>query len=153
MISGNINNKKEDELKNKNEGIEWLTLEEAYKRNQKKPKKIFVDVFTDWCGWCKKMDKSTFTDPDVKEYVKKNYYAVKLNAESDKEMLIAGEKMTESMVARAFRVSSYPTIVLIQEDFKTILPVPGYREPKEFLTVLKQFKEAVADQKEDTTKK
>ena len=120
--------------------INWLSLEEAYALNQKEPRKIFVDVYTDWCGWCKKMDKETFADPEVAEYVNEHYYAVKLNAESSREFEMAGEKMTERAVARQLGVSSFPTIVLIHEDFQKFQPVPGYRPAGEFKEILTQFK-------------
>lgn len=122
-------------------GIEWLSLEEAYARNQQEPRKIFVDVYTDWCGWCKKMDKATFADEKVAAYANENYYAVKLNAESDREFLMAGEKMTERGVARQLGVRSYPTIILIHEDFQKFQPAPGYRPADDFLEILKKFKE------------
>ena len=61
--------------------IKWMTFEEALKLNKKKPKMIFVDIYTDWCGWCKKMDAETFANPEVVAYMNKKYYAVKLNAE------------------------------------------------------------------------
>lgn len=122
-------------------GIEWLRLEEAYALNQQEPRKIFVDVYTDWCGWCKKMDKATFADEKVAAYVNENYYAVKLNAESDREFQMAGEKMTERQVAAQLGVRSYPTIVLIHEDFQRFQPAPGYRPANDFLEILKKFKE------------
>jgi thioredoxin-related protein len=122
------------------EGIEWLKLEEAYARNQQEPRKIFVDVYTDWCGWCKKMDKVTFSDEKVAAYVNENYYAVKLNAESDREFEMAGETMSERAVARQLGVRSYPTIVFIHEDFQKFQPVPGYRAAEDFLEVLTKFR-------------
>lgn len=127
--------------------IKWLTLEEAYALNQKEPRKIFVDVYTDWCGWCKKMDKETFANAEVAEYANENFYAVKLNAESDREFVMAGEKMTERAVARQMGIKSFPTIVLIHEDFQKIQPVPGYRGAKEFKDILEQFKAIDINQK------
>ncbi len=62
--------------------IQWMKFEEAIAANTKQPKMILVDVYTDWCGWCKKMDKETFTNPKVIAHLKQNFYAVKLNAEN-----------------------------------------------------------------------
>ncbi|MGB3078914.1 MAG: DUF255 domain-containing protein, partial [Saprospiraceae bacterium] len=45
--------------------INWLTWEEAQAKNQQHPKKFIVDVYTQWCGWCKKMDKATFEEPKI----------------------------------------------------------------------------------------
>src|SRR5574337_722786 len=66
---------------NPKEEIKWYSFQEAYNLNKTNPKKIFIDVYTDWCGWCKKMDASTFKDPNVIKIMNKYYYAVKLNAE------------------------------------------------------------------------
>src|SRR3954463_14417926 len=62
--------------------IHWMTFKEALAKNEKAPKKIFIDVYTDWCGWCKKMDASTFTNDSIIQYMNKNFYAVKLDAET-----------------------------------------------------------------------
>ncbi|MBP9152977.1 MAG: DUF255 domain-containing protein, partial [Flavobacteriales bacterium] len=63
------------------EEIKWVSLEEADALRRTEPRKILIDVYTDWCGWCKKMDASTFKDPKVVAYINANYYAVKLDAE------------------------------------------------------------------------
>ena len=126
--------------RDKEQKIEWLTIEEAYKKNDRKPRKIFVDVYTDWCGWCKAMERNTFNNPEVIEYVNKNYYAVRLNAEGKKQVSLGDLTTTEQGVASAFNVNSYPTIVYLEKDFKTFTPQPGYREPQQFLGDLKQFK-------------
>lgn len=120
--------------------INWLTLEEAYALNLNEPRKIFVDVYTDWCGWCKRMDKETFANADIAAYVNENYYAVKLDAESDRSFELEGQKMTERQVAQQFGVKSFPTIVLIHEDFQKFQPVPGYRPAKDFKEMLENFK-------------
>lgn len=121
--------------------INWLTIEEVEKLTKEKPRKIFVDVYTDWCGWCKRMDATTFADAAVIDYVNENYYAVKLNAESGDNISLKGINTTGAELARSFRVSSYPTIVFIDETFHNVTPVPGYRKAKEFHDILKQFNE------------
>ena len=70
--------------------INWVSIEEAEKMNKEKPKKIMVDVYTDWCGWCKKMDKDTFSNPVIAEIINEHYYAVKLNAEGKDEIIFNG---------------------------------------------------------------
>ncbi|MCG8322369.1 MAG: thioredoxin fold domain-containing protein [Cytophagales bacterium] len=119
--------------------INWVNIEEAQKLGKDAPRKVFVDVYTDWCGWCKKMDRSTFADESVVNYVNENYYAVKLNAESSKKIIFNGKEMTEAYLARSMRVSGYPTIVFIDEKFTSIQPVPGYRTAAQFKKILKEF--------------
>jgi thioredoxin-related protein len=113
---------------NKDE-IKWMSYDEALKHSRKKPKKIFVDVYTDWCGWCKKMDKTTLKDPRIIAYMNKHYYAVKLNAESDKAVSFQGKAMTEKELAgKVFKITGYPSTVYLESDEKIIQPVPGYMD-------------------------
>ena len=65
------------------QAIEWMTFGEAIEAQRKNPKKIIIDVYTDWCGPCKLMDKKTFQNPDVAAYISKHFYAVKFNAEGE----------------------------------------------------------------------
>jgi thioredoxin-related protein len=124
--------------------IEWLTLEEAFASNQKEPRKILIDVYTGWCGWCKVMDKKTFTNPAVIQYVNKTYYAVKLNAESKEPITIgdtkyefdASNRSHEAAVALLQGKMSYPTIVYLDESFNMIQPISGYMEAPEFHQVI-----------------
>ncbi|MFT6716831.1 MAG: thiol:disulfide interchange protein, partial [Saprospiraceae bacterium] len=63
-----------------NSAIKWLTMEQAYKASRTLDKPIFIDVYTSWCGWCKRMDQTTFRDPVVANYINTNFYPVKFNA-------------------------------------------------------------------------
>jgi thioredoxin-related protein len=119
---------------NAQETIEWMKFEEAVKANDFSPKMLFVDVYTDWCGWCKKMDKDTFTDPKVIKYINANFYAVKLNAEETKRTFnFMGKEYNEAQMAAAMRVRSYPNFVIIDSTLQNITQMPGYREPVPFL--------------------
>ncbi|KPQ15309.1 thioredoxin family protein [Algoriphagus formosus] len=114
--------------------ITWLKFEEAVAANQSDPKMLLVDVYTDWCGWCKKMDKETFTDPEVVKYVNENFYAVKLNAEDTKRTFdFMGKKFSEAQLAAAMRVRSYPNFVVIEPTLQNIAQLPGYRPADAFL--------------------
>jgi thioredoxin-related protein len=135
-------NKKADTAK-----INWLTMEEAAAKIKKQPRKVMIDVYTDWCGWCKKMDKSTFTDPAVVAYINKNYYAVKLDAEGKKPITLNGHTYTfkpeykahELAVALLQGQMSYPTTVYLDEKFNMLTPVPGYIDAKTFHKILTYF--------------
>jgi thioredoxin-related protein len=133
----NGNNPEESESKEKK--INWITVEEAQKLGKESPKKVFVDVYTSWCGYCKRMDAVTFSDPSVIDYVNNNFYAIKLDAESKKMVTFNGTVLSEAELARAFKVTGYPTIVFIDETFKYIQPVPGFRQPKDFKDILMKF--------------
>ena len=122
------------------ESIQWMKFEEAIAANAKNPKMILVDVYTDWCGWCKKMDKDTFTDPRVIAHFQKNFYAVKLNAEdTNRKFPFMGKTFSEAEMAASMRVNSYPNFVVIEPGLQNIAQLPGYREPEAFLTGLAEL--------------
>lgn len=131
--------------------INWMTFEEAVKLNETAPKKIFIDVFTDWCGWCKKMDQTTFKDPDVIAYMNENYYAVKFDAESNDTIVFSGytfvneggrngRKGTHQLAAALLQGKlSYPSYVFMDEKNQLLTVAPGYMEAKDFMPVLRYF--------------
>lgn len=122
------------------ESIQWMKFEEAIAANAKNPKMILVDVYTDWCGWCKKMDKDTFTDPRVIAHFQKNFYAVKLNAEdTNRKFPFMGKTFSEAEMAASMRVNSYPNFVVIEPGLQNIAQLPGYREPEAFLAGLAEL--------------
>ena len=121
--------------------IQWVTLDELQELNKKEPRKVFIDIYATWCGPCKLMDKKTFTDPDIVQYVNENYYAVKLNGEGKKKVNLFGKTMTEAELAYAFQIRGYPSTVFMTEELQPYQPVAGYIPAKEFLSMLKHFNE------------
>ncbi|WP_242928280.1 thioredoxin family protein [Pontibacter vulgaris] len=129
--------------------IKWLSIEEAAARQKVEPRKMVIDVYTDWCGWCKKMDKSTFTDPEVAAYINKNYYAVKLDAEGKEPITLNGRtfkynpeyKAHELAVALLNGQMSFPSTVYLDEEMKMLSPVPGYLDAPAFSRILSYFGE------------
>jgi thioredoxin-related protein len=120
--------------------IQWMKFEDAIAANEKNPKMLLVDVYTDWCGWCKKMDKETFKDPKVVEYINAKFYAVKLNAEDTKRTFtFGGREFNEAEMAAAMRVRSYPNFVIIEPTLQNIAQLPGYRQPEQFLAGLNEL--------------
>ena len=127
--------------------IKWMTWEEAVKANETNPKKIVVDVYTDWCGWCKRMDATTFKDPEVEAYIAKNYYAVKFNAEQREDIMYDGEtfsykqngKRGVHMLAASLLDNrlSYPSVVYFNGKMERIMISAGYKAPDKMLQELK----------------
>ena len=72
------------------EKIQWYSFEDAAKLNAQNHKKVFIDIFTDWCGWCKELDRSTFTNPVIVKLMSENFIAVKLNAERKDTVMFNG---------------------------------------------------------------
>ncbi len=124
--------------------INWLTLEQAYAKTKIAPKKVIIDVYTGWCGWCKVMDKNTFTNASVIKYINENYYAVKLDAESTKDIRIENKvykfdetnKTNQAAIELLQGKMSYPSIVYLDEKFNMIQPLPGYMDAKAFHQVI-----------------
>lgn len=132
--------------------VHWMSFEEAVaklkadKAAGRKGKKIFIDVYTDWCGWCKRMDALTFQQPHIATYLNENFYPVKFNAEQKEDIQFANK--TFSFVNQGRRgyhqlaaallegKMSYPTVVFLNEDIELLQRVPGFLDAKLFDTIL-----------------
>lgn len=124
--------------------VKWYTIQEAERLNKIHPKKIMIDVYTDWCGWCKKMDKATFSHPVISKILNEYYYAVKFDAESTDSVIFNGQKyINENNNGNGGRSThqlaitllkgqlSYPSIVYFTEKLEFLGPVPGYKTPEQ----------------------
>ena len=124
--------------------LKWYTIEEASKAKIGQ-RLYFVDFYTDWCGYCKKMDRETFSDPTVQSILQKYYYPVKFNAEGGNTFTWRGQTYRPATKGRsrvhefARNVNGYPTFVLYRADGSPIQNIPGYFKPSEFTIVLWYF--------------
>ena len=122
-----------------NEKVNWISLAEAQKRVKVEPKIIFIDFSAAWCGWCKVMDKNTFSDTDVAAYMNENYYSVRLDYDSKEQLDFFGEKFTARELGTKYKVPGLPTILLVSHDNKKSKTLVGYKKPEPFLSKLKSF--------------
>lgn len=135
------------------ETIKWMSFNEALKAQKKEPRKIFMDVYTDWCGPCKLLDKNTFQNKDVAAYVNANYYAVKFNAEGTESIKYKDFTYTnpdfdpkregrnsQHLFAHALKINAYPSVVFFDEKGNLIQPLPGYKTPQQLEIFLKMIK-------------
>jgi thioredoxin-related protein len=129
------------------EEIKWYTFDEAIKLSEKKPKKLFIDLYTDWCGWCKRMDQTTFKDPVVVKYMNANFYPVKFDAEQKAEVQYkdhtfkyfpSGNRGVHELAYSLLDGKlSYPSYVYLSEKQERITISPGYKEAPALIKELK----------------
>ncbi len=119
--------------------VNWVSLDQAQELAGKDGKAIFIDFTAEWCGWCKVMDKKTFTDAQVATYMNDNFYAVKLDYDSGEKLDFFGEQLTARDLATRYKVSGLPTILLLSSDSKKSKKLVGYKKPEPFLKGLEQF--------------
>ena len=127
--------------------INWMTIEEAYALSitETNPKPVFIDVYTDWCGWCKRMDQTTFKDEKVVAYMNEHFYNVKFDAEQQEPINIMDHEFkfvangrrgyNELAAALLNGKMSYPTVVFLNAKFEMITPVPGYQDATAFAPI------------------
>lgn len=124
--------------------INWVGIEQAEKEMEKYPRKqLFIDFYTDWCGWCKKMDQSTFMEPEVVKHINENYIAIKFDAETQDDVVFRGKlykyvKPTSGRGVNSFAYFSlkgrlsYPSYAVLNQNGETQKILIGFM-PKETL--------------------
>jgi thioredoxin-related protein len=112
------------------------TLPDAQKLAKDNSKKVLIDVYTVWCGYCRKMAAETYPTEKVKNAVDDYFYTVRLNAESDREIIFNGASFTEAELASAFGVSSFPTTVFVDTNGDPLGLQPGYMDADIFSQLL-----------------
>jgi len=141
--------------------INWISISDLEAKQAKQKKKVMIDAYTSWCGWCKKMDKHTFEHPEIAKYVNENFYAVKFDAETKEPINFKGklysfvqsgrrgynELAKELLKGRL----SYPTISFLNEDSEIINAFPGYKDAPQFDALLHFIGEGVYENNQSLT--
>jgi len=128
----------------------WYSMQELPALQKENPKKVIVDVYTDWCRWCKVMDETTFSDATTLAYLKENYHLVKLNAETPTAITFKGKtynyvkggrKGYNQLAAALLNGGlSYPSFVVLDENLNTLEIIKGYKEANAFRSALDKIK-------------
>ncbi|MCD6201959.1 MAG: DUF255 domain-containing protein [Bacteroidales bacterium] len=130
-------------------GVKWLTIQKALELNKNEPRKFYIDVYTDWCGWCKKMDQTTYMDPIIAHILNSKFYPVKFNAESKDPVTVAGKTFVNDgnssrsphqlAVALLQGKMAYPSVAYLDEKFQLLTVVPGFFTAKNLEPILQFF--------------
>jgi len=127
-----------------NQTITWMSFEDAMEAIKTEKRKVLISVHTEWCGWCKHMDRTTFKDPNIIKFINEKFYPVKLDAEQ-KEDIVTPEKVYsyekgdgkergfhQLAIALTMGRLTLPSTVFLDENFRVLQPIPGYKDPKTF---------------------
>lgn len=136
------------------EKVNWMSFEEMEAAYAREPRPILVDLYTDWCGWCKHMDNTTYKNAQVVAYINTHYYAVKYNAESKSAVRFnnkvyqynAKYRTNDLAMFLSFGDLSYPNTIFLSGLDARPAPLAGYLAPKDFEAPLKYFAERKSEQ-------
>jgi thioredoxin-related protein len=116
--------------------VEWRSWNAGLAEAASTNRPVLVDVYTEWCGWCKRMDRDVYSRADVREYLATHFVTIKLDAEASTPAKYEGRSLTSSGIAQRFRVSGYPTTVFLRANGEHLVNVPGYITADRFMLML-----------------
>jgi len=127
--------------------INWISVQELAKIYNNAPRPLLIDVYTDWCGWCKKMEKDTYSNPKLVEYVNSHFYAVKLNAEDKNTLTFNGRNYSYNRMSRSNMLAvallnnqmEFPSTVFMSAINSQPALIAGYLTTKEIEAPIKYF--------------
>jgi thioredoxin-related protein len=118
-------------------GPAWRSWDAGLREAGATGRPVLVDVYTGWCGWCKRMDRDVYARADVQDYLARKFVTVKLDAESDGPARYEGRAYTSRTLAARFGVTGYPTTLFLSAKGARLGSVPGYSQPQDFLLLLR----------------
>ncbi|MBI2619748.1 MAG: DUF255 domain-containing protein [Ignavibacteriales bacterium] len=115
---------------------DWRSFDEGIVLAGEENKKLLIDVYTDWCGWCKRMDSEVYSNTAVIAALDASFISIKLNAESSRELVYLGSRLTETQFASSAGVTGYPTTLFFHPDGRPLTRVPGFVSAEKFVSIL-----------------
>ena len=142
-------------FKGSSQQINWISFNELEKVQKNNPKNVLIDIYTNWCGPCKLMDKNTFGNADIIRIINENYYAVKFNGEGNETVKFMDRTFTNPNydssrsqkrnssheLTRYLGVNAYPSTLFFDSSMNYISPIRGYLNPKQIEVYLTLFKD------------
>jgi uncharacterized protein YyaL (SSP411 family) len=126
----------------KKDEINWYGWTEGYEKGNNEGKIMLIDAYTDWCGWCKRMDRDTYSNPDVISFINKHFIAIKFNPEIENVTYdVDGQKVQGGQLYYMLtqgQSHGFPTTYFLLPKQKSMLYDQGYRNSTDFLELLKK---------------
>ncbi|HLP43153.1 MAG TPA: thioredoxin fold domain-containing protein [Fibrobacteria bacterium] len=137
-------------------GPDWKPLEKGLQDAEAKRKYGFISVYTDWCGYCRKLESETLRAQPVVDELRKNFVSIKLNAESEDQVTWKGKKMTKRDLSAAWGVEGFPTMLFLNSKGEIIGSFPSFADADMMLDLLTYISSGARERKvsfEDFLKK
>ncbi len=125
--------------------LRWQGWDSGMRAAVKTQRPVLVDVYTDWCGWCRRMERDVYSRDDVRDYLSRRFVTVKLDAEAADEASYEGRMYTSRALAGRFKVTGYPTTIFLRPNGEHLVNVPGYVPADRFLLLLRYVGEGAMD--------
>jgi thioredoxin-related protein len=127
--------------------LPWLSLKQAQEKGKTEPKILIIDIYTDWCYWCKVMEEKTYSHQEVADYINQHFYAVKFNAETRDSISWKGQtflynpdyKVNELALSLTQGQLAFPTTVIVTPDNNAPQYISGFLKPSDLEPILKYF--------------
>ena len=129
-------------------GVTWRSWDRGLEEARAAGRPVLVDVYTDWCGWCKRMDRDVYARADVRDYLGRRFVTVRLNAESGESVAWQGRRMNARALASGFQVTGYPTTIFLRANGEHLVNVPGYLPADRFLLLVRYIGDGHMDRGE-----
>ena len=119
------------------DGVAWRPWDRGMDEARDSNRPVLVDVYTDWCGWCRRMEADVYSRPEVRDYLSRKFVTIKLNAEARDAARYEGRAFTSRSLAARFGVNGYPTTIFLRASGDRPVNVPGYVDADRFLLILR----------------
>ena len=129
--------KQKPETQEENAKVNWYTYQDGWEKATAENKHMFVDFTATWCGWCKKLDKYTFSDPEVIDVLTSDFVPVQVWQKSRDTVNIDGYRITErNLMRKEFKIRGFPALWFVSPQGVRVGPAGGYVDKDRFLNIL-----------------
>ncbi|MGV3527069.1 MAG: thioredoxin family protein [Candidatus Sericytochromatia bacterium] len=117
-------------------GIQWVPFEQALQKAKSGQKHVYIQFHATWCGYCKKLEKTAYTRPDIQKLLNETFVPVRIVENSGVTYTVGARTYTAEQMMARYKVAAFPTFVFLKPDGSPVGVLPGYLEPAEFKQAL-----------------